>query len=97
VAFTRVARCDGRQKENHMPQITVKLIEGVFNQSQKRQIIEKLTDALVEVEGEPLRPYTQVLIEEIKSGDWSVGGRPLTTQDVKALAGRAASAHSVLT
>ena len=81
-----------------MPQITVKVIEGVFSGAQKRQIVQSLTDTMVEIEGEALRPYTLVLIEEIKSGDWCVGGNPITTQDVKAIAsGRAPAEHAVAT
>jgi hypothetical protein len=34
---------------------------------------------MVSIEGENLRPYTLVIIEEVKSGDWSVGGQPLET------------------
>ena len=69
-----------------MPLIQVKVIEGVFTEAQKRQIVHKLTDAMVSVEGEAMRPVTCVVVEEVKSGDWGIGGRPLTTADVKALA-----------
>ncbi len=73
-----------------MPLINVKLIDGVFSQTQKQQMITKLTDAMVAIEGENMRPVTWVVIEEVKSGDWGLGGKPLTTADVKALAaGRA--------
>jgi 4-oxalocrotonate tautomerase len=70
-----------------MPLVTVKLIEGVFTPAQKQQMVRNLTDTMVSVEGENLRPVTWVVIEEVKSGDWGVGGNPLTTNDVKALAG----------
>ena len=69
-----------------MPFLNVKLIEGVFTPAQKKEIIRKLTDTMVSIEGENLRPYTLVVLEEIKSGDWGVGGDSLTTADVKALA-----------
>ena len=69
-----------------MPLIQVKVIEGVFTEAQKRQIVHKVTDAMVSVEGEAMRPVTWVVVEEVKSGDWGIGGRPLTTADVKALA-----------
>ncbi|HET7873203.1 MAG TPA: 4-oxalocrotonate tautomerase family protein [Terriglobales bacterium] len=69
-----------------MPLIQVKLIEDVFTPDQKREIITKLTDAIVSVEGENLRPATVVLIEEIRSGDWGFGGKPMTTEAVHALA-----------
>ncbi|HEU0179023.1 MAG TPA: 4-oxalocrotonate tautomerase family protein [Blastocatellia bacterium] len=69
-----------------MPLVNVKVIEGVFTDSQKREIVKKLTDALVSIEGENMRQVTWVVIEEVKSGDWGIGGTPLTTQDVQALA-----------
>jgi len=74
-----------------MPLIDVKVIEGVFSEGQKRSIVEKLTDAMVSIEGESLRPVTWVVIEEVKGGNWAIGGRPLAAADVKAMAaGKAA-------
>ena len=73
-----------------MPLIQVKLIEGVFSSSQKSEIVKKLTDTMVAIEGENMRPVTWVVVEEVKSGEWGIGGNPLTTADVRALAaGRA--------
>jgi 4-oxalocrotonate tautomerase len=74
-----------------MPLIQVKLIEGVFTTEQKQQMITKLTDAMLSVEGENMRGVTTVIIEDIASGDWAIGGKSLTTQDVKALAAGKAS------
>jgi 4-oxalocrotonate tautomerase len=69
-----------------MPLVNVKLIEGVFTNAQKQEMIRKLTDAMVSIEGENMRQVTTVIIEEVKSGDWGIGGIGLTTEDVKALA-----------
>jgi 4-oxalocrotonate tautomerase len=69
-----------------MPLINVKLIEGVFNATQKQDMIRKLTDAMVSIEGENMRAVTSVVVEEVKSGDWGIAGNPLSTGDVKALA-----------
>jgi 4-oxalocrotonate tautomerase len=69
-----------------MPLITVELIEDVFTPKQKEQIIAKVTDAMVGIEGEALRPVTWVRIVEIKQGDWGIGGKGLTAADVKAMA-----------
>jgi 4-oxalocrotonate tautomerase len=66
--------------------VNVKVIEGVFTLTQKQEIIRKLTDTMVSIEGENMRPVTLVVIEEIKSGDWGIGGNPFTTHDAKALA-----------
>ena len=70
-----------------MPLVNVKLIEGVFTPKQKQEMIRKLTDTMVSIEGESLRPVTWVVIEEVNSGDWGVGGKSLTTSDVAAMAG----------
>lgn len=69
-----------------MPFINVKVIEDVFTSEQKNQIAERLTDALVSVEGENMRGVTWCVIEEVKSGDWAIGGQHLTTEAVHALA-----------
>ena len=69
-----------------MPLVQVKVIEGVFTEAQKREIVRKLTDAMVSVEGENMRPVTWVVVEEVKGGDWGIGGKPLSAADVKALA-----------
>jgi 4-oxalocrotonate tautomerase len=69
-----------------MPLIQVSVIKGVFSADQKKQIISKITDAMVSIEGENLRGVTWVKIDEIESGDWAIGGQPLTTDAVVALA-----------
>jgi 4-oxalocrotonate tautomerase len=69
-----------------MPLIEVHLIEKMFSPEQKRQIIEKLTDAMVSIEGENMRGMTWVKIAEVASGDWGIGGQPLTTDAMRALA-----------
>jgi 4-oxalocrotonate tautomerase len=70
-----------------MPFVSVKVIEGVFDEARKRQIVEQVTEAMVRVEGEALRPVTWVVVEEVHSGDWGIGGHAMTTEDVLALAG----------
>jgi 4-oxalocrotonate tautomerase len=69
-----------------MPLIQVSVIKGVFSPEQKSQMITRLTDALVSIEGENMRGVTWVKIDEIESGDWGIGGQPLTTEAVLALA-----------
>ena len=69
-----------------MPLIQVRLVEGVFTKQQKNRMIEKLTDAMVSIEGENMRGVTCVTIEEVQSGDWGIGGKALTTEAVKELA-----------
>jgi 4-oxalocrotonate tautomerase len=69
-----------------MPFAEIKVIEGVFSNDQKKEMIEKVTDAMVSVEGENMRDVTWVTIEEKKSGNWGIGGNALTTDAVKTLA-----------
>ncbi len=68
-----------------MPFVNVKLIKGVFSAEEKKEMITKLTDTMVSIEGEAMRQVTWVAIEEVDSGDWGIGGHALTTQDVKDL------------
>ena len=72
-----------------MPFVNVKVIEGVFTSDQKQAMVERLTDAMVAIEGEAMRVVTWVVIEEVASGDWGIGGKCLSTADVKALAATA--------
>jgi 4-oxalocrotonate tautomerase len=55
-------------------------------------MIHKITDTMVQIEGENLRPVTWVLVEEVRSGDWGIGGNGLTTADVHALQAQPAAA-----
>jgi 4-oxalocrotonate tautomerase len=68
-----------------VPLINVRLIEGVFTEDEKQEMVEKLTDTMVEIEGENMRGVTWVVIDEVKSGDWGLGGQPLTTDAVRSL------------
>jgi 4-oxalocrotonate tautomerase len=63
------------------------VIEGVFTEAQKREMIHKLTDAMISIEGQNMPSVTLVIVEEVKSGDWGIGGKSLTTAAVKKLAG----------
>jgi 4-oxalocrotonate tautomerase len=69
-----------------MPFVNVKVIEGAFSATQKQDIVRKVTDALVEIEGENMRSVTWVVVEEVASGDWGIGGRPIHLADIRALA-----------
>jgi 4-oxalocrotonate tautomerase len=69
-----------------MPLIQAKFIEGELSAANKRRVIEKLTDAVLSVTGEKMRPATWVIIEEVKSGDWGIAGKAVTLEDARALA-----------
>ena len=57
-----------------MPFTTIKVIENVFTNAQKKEMLEKVTAALIAVCGEKTRKGQWVVIEEIKKGDWAIGG-----------------------
>ena len=69
-----------------MPLIDIQLIKGVFDAEQKQRMIQGVTDAMVQVEGEAMRPVTWERVQEIESGEWAIGGNALTTEAVKAMA-----------
>lgn len=71
-----------------MPLVDIQVIEGVFDQKQKEDMIRKVTDAMVEIEGEAMRGVTWVRVHEVASGNWGIGGKGLTTADVKAIQGK---------
>ena len=68
-----------------MPFVQIKLIEGVFSREQKRELLSRVSEAVISIEGENLRPYTVVSIDEVKSGDWAVGGKSMEADEVRAL------------
>ena len=49
-------------------------------------MVERVTEAMIAVEGEPMRPYTWVRIVEVEQGDWAIGGQRLTAAAVQAIA-----------
>ena len=74
-----------------MPLVTIDVIKDVFTPQQKQDLIDRVTQAMIEVEGENMRPVTWVRIQEFEGGDWAIGGRALKAADVHALAkGKAA-------
>jgi 4-oxalocrotonate tautomerase len=78
-------------KEICMPLVTIDVIKDVFTPTQKKELIAKVTEAMIAVEGENMRPVTWVRINEFEGGDWAIGGKALKASDVHALAaGKAA-------
>ena len=71
-----------------MPLVDIQLIEGVFDKDQKQKMIRKVTDAMVEIEGEAMRGVTWVRVIEVASGEWGIGGKGLSAADVKAMQAR---------
>ena len=75
-----------------MPLATIEVIKDVFTSAEKHELIEKVTEAMIAVEGEALRPVTWVRLVEIDQGNWAVGGQRLTAAAVHAMAGKAEAA-----
>jgi 4-oxalocrotonate tautomerase len=68
-----------------MPLVTIDVIQDVFTPQQKEQLIQKVTEAMIEVEGEAMRPVTWVRIQEFEQGDWAIGGKRLDAGAVHAM------------
>ncbi|RLQ20443.1 4-oxalocrotonate tautomerase [Seongchinamella sediminis] len=68
-----------------MPLVTIDVIKNVFTPDQKQELIEKVTEAMVAVEGESMRSVTWVRIQEIEGGDWAIGGKCLAAADIHVL------------
>lgn len=75
-----------------MPLVTIDIIQGVFSAAKKRALIEKVTDAMVAVEGEALRGVTWVKLNEIAEGEWAIGGQCLDAAAVHAMSPELADA-----
>lgn len=74
-----------------MPLVTIDVIKNVFTPDQKQELIARVTEAMIAVEGENMRPVTWVRISEFEQGDWAIGGKRLQASDVHALkSGKAA-------
>ncbi|MEP3436369.1 MAG: tautomerase family protein [Hoeflea sp.] len=71
-----------------MPLVDIEVIEGVFDTAQKAQMIEKVTNAMVEVEGEAMRGVTWVRVKEVRSGQWGIGGKTPSADDIRAMAAK---------
>lgn len=69
-----------------MPLAQIKGISGFLSTEQKQEIIRRVTDAIVSVEGEGMRPITWVIIEDVNSGEWGVAGEPVTTEMIRDMA-----------
>jgi len=75
-----------------MPLVTIDLIKDVFSPRQKQELIERVTEAVIAVEGEALRNVTWVRVQEFEQGDWAIGGKSLKASDVHALQGKSQAA-----
>ncbi len=65
-----------------MPIVNVKVIENAFTAEQKQEIVSRVTEAMIAVEGENMRQVTWVYIEDIKEGEFAIGGQCLRASDI---------------
>jgi 4-oxalocrotonate tautomerase len=81
-----------------MPLVRVTLVEGVFSTEQKHAMAKKLSDVMVEFEGsEAFREVVWVLIEELHTDGWHIGGEPFAgPKTLKSALGRAKAAYEDL-
>jgi 4-oxalocrotonate tautomerase len=68
-----------------MPLVEIKLFQEEFADTERTAIISAVTNTIVSFTGEAIRPHTWVLLDEIKSGNWGIGGTALGLADVRAL------------
>lgn len=71
-----------------MPLVQIRGMEGYLNDEQKKEMIQKVTDAVVSVEGEGLRSVTWVLYEDVPAGHWGVGGEFPDADLLRKMAGK---------
>jgi 4-oxalocrotonate tautomerase len=76
-----------------MPLVDIHLIKGVFDKDQKTKMIRDVTDTMVAIEGEAIRPVTWVRVIEVASGEWGIGGNPIRAEDIKAMSAAAQAAE----
>jgi 4-oxalocrotonate tautomerase len=68
-----------------MPLVTIKVFKDELSDSQAKDLIHKVTETVIPFVGEKLRDNTWVLIEEIASGSWGIGGKAFGLKDVRAI------------
>ena len=66
--------------------IRVNLIEGALTGPQKRELVTRLTDAVVACAGENTRQATWCVVEETSGDAWGIGGETVSLDDLRALA-----------
>ncbi len=68
-----------------MPLVQIHVFEDELNQEQSNDLINEITNVVTKVTSKKLRDVTWVMINEVKSGHWGVGGNTLGLDDVKKL------------
>lgn len=66
-----------------MPVVQIKGVESYLSLEQQQEPIRRVTNAVIAVEGESLRPVTWVLVEDVPSGACGVAGQPVSTDAMR--------------
>ena len=69
-----------------MPLVQIKGVAEYLTKDQKRELIKNVTEAVLSVEGEGLRPVTWVIIEDVEENEWGVGGSPVNADMLRKMA-----------
>jgi 4-oxalocrotonate tautomerase len=75
-----------------MPLVTIDVLKGAWTPEQRHDFIEQVTEAMVEVAGEPLRQVVWVKLNEVDQGQWAVGGNRLSAEMIHAMGGNSKAA-----
>jgi 4-oxalocrotonate tautomerase len=76
-----------------MPLVQITGIGGYLSLDEKQTLIKRVTDAVLSIEGEALRPVTWVTIQDVRPGEWGVGGEAVTADDLRKTSGRSKAAR----
>jgi 4-oxalocrotonate tautomerase len=68
-----------------MPFVEIKVFEDELSEEQKQEMIREITEVVISFAGENLRQATWVVVQEVKSGNWGVGGKALGLNDIRAI------------
>lgn len=68
-----------------MPLVQIKSLQGFLSAEKKQEIIKRVTEALISVEGEAVRPFTWVIIDEVSMESWGIGGQAVNIEMIQKL------------
>lgn len=71
-----------------MPFVQVRTLKGALDNEQKRELQRRLTDVMVEIEGngnEAFRPFVWILISEEDPENWSIAGQAASLEALRAI------------
>ena len=66
-----------------MPFISIKVFEKELSAAQTASMIHDVTEAVIPYVGEGLRDSTWIVVEEVGSGAWGIGGKAFRLDDVR--------------